>query len=293
MEQSSFRIDPFYNVIWRDMDFSTLLRLSRTNKEFRKIMQDQSTWVFLLQRDFGIKYSVDAPKWLLSPKDLYYYIYATLFHTSITSWLKEIGVSSKTEYTIKEFYSKNFYDNVYDTIIRSNVPNKSEVIKELQRRFNEHIIDDNEDNLSKIKDIIKFLTLYNNRLSKYRANLKNFSPLFLSTVTLSYVIRGYNIDITINIDTYNIDVEQHGIYVFSYESNNFETILDLLDYFATTPKNKTDLQSVKKVANDTEDEIHEIWPYGHPGAVDLAEYVQKYISKEQYDEDIEYIRSVT
>ena len=47
------------NEIWPSLPVPTLLSLCKTNKEYYNICSQNSTWVYLIDRDFGISYTGD------------------------------------------------------------------------------------------------------------------------------------------------------------------------------------------------------------------------------------------
>lgn len=60
--------DPLSNISIQYLTVNEILKLCKTNKYFRLICQDQGTWRYLLERDFGIRDSTD-------PKAEYQIIY--------------------------------------------------------------------------------------------------------------------------------------------------------------------------------------------------------------------------
>ena len=56
MNQLSFELE---NVVWLHLPVRDLLHLCRTNKSFAQLCQRNSTWQYLIQRDFGRVYNGD------------------------------------------------------------------------------------------------------------------------------------------------------------------------------------------------------------------------------------------
>lgn len=48
---------PLKHELWRSLPIKDLLSLCRTNREFNDICRQNSTWVYLIQRDFGASYN--------------------------------------------------------------------------------------------------------------------------------------------------------------------------------------------------------------------------------------------